>query len=207
MLRASIDLFAAGYSRPEDQDVAFQRIYRRLYTVHYPLAKADLRRLEKLRPVLQRNATEYGLDWLALAALAFKESTLDPKAQGAGGATGLMQITPSAARSVGVDNIKVLDNNVLAASRYMARLRREFFSSPRLDEHERLAFVLAAYNLGPERVQSLRAEARRRGLNANQWFFQVERVAMEQLGMGVVSYVSAVNKYFVAFDRERYRIE
>jgi membrane-bound lytic murein transglycosylase MltF len=44
-------------------------------------------------------------------------------------------------------------------------------------------------------------------LNPNQWFFQVERIAAEQLGMGVVSYVNSVNKYFFAFHRERNALE
>ncbi|MFB3390385.1 hypothetical protein Q7C23_23300, partial [Flavobacterium sp. LAR06] len=70
-----------------------------------------------------------------------------------------------------------------------------------------MAFVLAAYNMGPERVQGMRAEARRRGLNPDQWFFQVERIAMEQVGMGAVSYVNSVNKYYLAFDRERESLE
>ena len=61
--------------------------------------------------------------------------------------------------------------------------------------------------MGPERVQGMRAEARRRGLNPNQWFFQVERIAMEQVGMGPVSYVNSVNKYFLAFDRVRGSLE
>jgi hypothetical protein len=32
-------------------------------------------------------------------------------------------------------------------------------------------------------------------------------VAMEQMGMGVVSYVNSVNKYYLAFNRERYLLE
>jgi membrane-bound lytic murein transglycosylase MltF len=118
-----------------------------------------------------------------------------------------MQITASAAQSVGVSNSKSLEGNVQAAAKYMAMLRRRFFASPQIAEAERLAFVLAAYNMGPARVQGLRAEARRRGLNPNQWFFQVERVAMEQVGMGVVGYVSSVNKYQLAFARERESLE
>jgi membrane-bound lytic murein transglycosylase MltF len=86
-------------------------------------------------------------------------------------------------------------------------IRRKFFNSPKLNERERMAFTLAAYNIGPERVQGMRAEARRRGLNPNQWFFQVERIAMEQVGMGAVSYVNSVNKYYLAFDRERESLE
>jgi membrane-bound lytic murein transglycosylase MltF len=208
MLRASIDRFIKGYKAPGDQDSAFQRIYRRSYKVRNPTVnRTDRQRLERVRSVLQKHGELQDLDWLQLAAVAYKESTLNPAARGASGATGLMQITPAAARSVGVGNIQALDNNVLAATRYMARIRREFFSSRQIAEAERMAFVLAAYNMGPQRVQGLRAEARRRGLNPNRWFFQVERVAMEQMGMGVVSYVNAVNKYYLAYDRERFLLE
>ncbi|KPA90861.1 transglycosylase SLT domain-containing protein [Pseudomonas fuscovaginae] len=207
MLLASIDRFFKTYKSPSDQDAAFLRIYRRLYQVHYPLARDDRQKLEKLRPVLQRHAQAQGIDWLNLAALAFKESALDPNARGASGATGLLQITPSAAQRVGVGNIQNVDNNVQAAARYLAMIRRKFFASPKLNERERMAFVLAAYNMGPERVQGMRTEARRRGLNPNQWFFQVERVAMEQVGMAPVNYVNSVNKYYLAFDRERGSLE
>ncbi|MDE1165657.1 MAG: transglycosylase SLT domain-containing protein [Pseudomonas sp.] len=207
MLHATVDRFLQTYRTPSDQDAAFVRVYRRLYQVHYPLAKDDRQRLEKLRPVLQRHAREQGMDWLNLAALAFKESDLDPTVRGAGGATGLLQITPSAAQRVGVSNIQNVDNNVQAGAKYLSMIRRKFFASNQLNERERMAFTLAAYNIGPERVQAMRAEAKRRGLNPNQWFFQVERVAMEQVGMGPVSYVNSVNKYYLAFDRERDSLE
>ena len=207
MLRASADRFLSGYRAPENQDAAFVRVYRRLYRLQNPLEDVGRQRLERVRPTLQRHAHQQGIDWLSLAALAFKESTLNPQARGAAGATGLMQVTPAAARSVGVSDVATLDNNVLASAKYLASIRRGFFSSPRLNERERMAFVLAAYNMGPQRVQSLRAEARRRGLNPDQWFFQVERIAMETIGMGVVSHVNAVNKYYLAYNRERNLLE
>ncbi|WP_434563114.1 transglycosylase SLT domain-containing protein [Pseudomonas sp. R1-6] len=207
MLRASIDRFLVTYKAPSNEDAAFLRIYRRLYQVHYPLARANRQRLEQLRPVLQKHAQAQGMDWLNLAALAFKESALQPNARSGSGPTGLMQITPSAAQRVGVNDIRNLDGNVQAGAKYLAMIRRKFFASPKLNERERMAFVLAAYNMGPERVQGMRAEARRRGLNPNQWFFQVERIAMEQVGMGAVSYVNSVNKYYLAFDRERESLE
>lgn len=207
MLRASIDRFLVGYRKPANEDAEFLRIYRRLYQVHYPLAKADRQRLEKLRPTLQKHADAQSMDWLNLAALAFKESALQPSARSGSGPTGLMQITPSAAQRVGVNNIQNLDANVQAGAKYLAMIRRKFFNSPKLNERERMAFTLAAYNIGPERVQGMRAEARRRGLNPNQWFFQVERIAMEQVGMGPVSYVNSVNKYYLAYDRERESLE
>lgn len=207
MLRASADRFLNVYNTPENLDAAFVRVYRRLYRVQHPLDRVGRQRLEKVRPTLQRHGELQEIDWLNLAALAFKESTLNPSARGASGATGLMQMTPATARSMGVSDIGKLDNNVLASAKYLASIRRKFFASSRLNERERMAFVLAAYNLGPQRVQSMRAEARRRGLNPDQWFFQVERIAMETVGMGVVSYVNAVNKYYLAYTRERYLLE
>lgn len=207
MFQAAVDRFLAGYRAPDNQDAAFERIYRRQYRVHNPLARKDRQRLEALRPVLQKHGGDQQFDWLNLAALAFKESTLDPKARGTGGAHGLMQITPSAAQRVGVSNTATVDGNVQASARYLAMLRRKFFASAQLNERERMAFILAAYNLGPERVQAMRAEARRRGLNGNQWFFQTERVAMEQVGMGPVNFVNSVNKYYLAFNRERASLE
>ncbi|MBF7729462.1 transglycosylase SLT domain-containing protein [Pseudomonas sp. N040] len=202
ILLASANFFLRNYSPPASADAAFQRAYRGQYKVRNPLSAADQRRLEKLRPVLQRHAGAQQFDWLLLAALAYKESSLNPAARGKGGPLGLMQITPAAARSVGVSNIQQLDNNVQAAARYLARLRRNF-ANPQIAERERLAFTLAAYNLGPQRVQAMRAEARRRGLNANQWFFQVERVAAEQLGLQPVTYVNSLNKYYQAFAEQR----
>lgn len=206
-LQANADAFLKGYRAPSNQDAAFGRAYQPMYKLHQPLNEVGRQRLEKVRPTLQRYAKKHQFDWLGLAALAFKESTLDPAARGSSGGVGLMQITPNTAKSVGVSGIHNLDNNVQASARYLADIRRNFFSSPDISERDRLAFTLAAYNLGPERVAGLREAARRRGLNPNQWFFQVERVAMETIGMGVVSYVNSVNKYFLAYSRERRALE
>lgn len=206
-LLATVDRFLQGYRAPDNQDAAFERIYRRQYRVHDPLASKNRQRLTALRAVLQKHGEAQQIDWLNLAALAFKESTLNPAARGTGGAHGLMQITPSAAQRVGVSNTATVDGNVQASARYLALIRRKFFASAKINERERMAFVLAAYNLGPERVQAMRAEARRRGLNGDQWFFQTERIAMEQVGMGPVNFVNSVNKYFVAFNRERAALE
>lgn len=206
-LRDSIDHFLQSYRTPNNQDVAFQRLYKGAYTLRSPLARPDRQRLEKVRSVLQTHAAEQHLDWLDLAALAFKESNLNPAAHGSGGPTGLLQITPSAAQHVGVGDVYTLDNNVEAAAKYLAMLKRRYFNGPKITERDRMAFALAAYNMGPERVQSLRAKARSQGLNPNQWFFQVERVAMQNGGATAVSYVNSVNKYYLAYDQERQSLE
>ena len=93
-----------------------------------------------------------------------------------------------------------------ASARYLANIRRNHFASPRLNERERMAFILAAYNLGPQRVQSMRAEARRRGLNGPVVLpGQAHRHGNGR--HGVVAYVNSVNKYYLAYQRERYLLE
>ncbi|WP_426149550.1 transglycosylase SLT domain-containing protein [Pseudomonas sp. DC3000-4b1] len=206
-LTESVRAFTSQYKPAANQDKALLEGCRDLYQTRNPLDRDDRARLEALRPVLQRNAREQGLDWLDLAALAYKESDLTPGARGGSGASGPLQITPAAARRVGVKQMDDVDDSVRAAARYLALIRRNFFNSKHMDERERMAFVLAAYNLGPERVQRLRAQARQRGLDPDRWFFQVERVAMESLGLAPVRYVNNVNKYYLAFNRARDSLE
>lgn len=206
-LSDSVRQFLGQYRPPANQDKALLDGCRTLYQTRYPLHNDDRQRLEALRPVLQRNARQQGLDWLDLAALAYKESDLEPAARGGGGASGPLQITPAAARRVGVKSVNAVDDSVRAAARYLALIRSRFFNSKHMDERERMAFVLAAYNMGPERVQRFRAQARQRGLDPNRWFFQVERIALENVGLAPVSYVNNVNKYYLAFDRARESLE
>ena len=203
ILLASVNFFLRNYDPQASVDNAFRRAYRNQYKVHDPLSGSSQRRLEKVRPVLQKYAAEEQFDWLLLAAIAYKESNLNPAARGSHGATGLMQVTPVAARAVGMSDFHSLDDNVQTSAKYLARIRRNFFSNPQIEARERQAFILAGYNLGPQRVQSLRAEARRRGLNANQWFFQVERIAAEKFGLQTVTYVNSLNKYYQAFVEQR----
>lgn len=201
-LLARIDRFARTYQSPANRDAAFERLYRRIYKLHNIKGTVEVQRLKKVRPVLERIARQQNLDWTLLAAIAYKESTLNPNAKGSNGATGLMQVTPVAARAVGVSQFASLEGNVLASAKYLSQIRKQHFASASIPEGDRYAFMLAAYNMGPGRVVAMRAEARRRGLDPNRWYFQVERVAMEQMGLQVAHYVSAINKYRLIYARD-----
>ena len=60
-------------------------------------------------------------------------------------------------------------------------------------------FAFAAYNAGPARIQKLRSQATREGLDANQWFNNVEVVAARDVGREPVDYVRNILKYWVAY--------
>lgn len=201
-LLARVDRFARNYRASADRDTNFQRLYRRMYRLHNIKGDVEMRRLKAVRPVLERVARQQNLDWSLLAAIGYKESTLNPNARGGAGAVGLMQVTPIAAKAAGVSEYRSLEGNVQASAKYLSLIRKQHFASSQISEQDRQGFMLAAYNLGPGRVDALRAEAKRRGLDSNRWYFQVERVAMEQMGLQVPHYVSSVNKYQLIYKRD-----
>ncbi len=69
----------------------------------------------------------------------------------------------------------------------------------RMNALDKSLMTLASYNAGPARIRALRQEADRRGLDANIWFGNVERVVSERIGRETVRYVGNVYKYYVAY--------
>ncbi len=69
----------------------------------------------------------------------------------------------------------------------------------RMNALDKSLMTLASYIAGPARIRALRQEADRRGLDANIWFGNVERVVSERIGRETVRYVGNVYKYYVAY--------
>jgi len=68
-----------------------------------------------------------------------------------------------------------------------------------MDDLDKGLLTFASYNAGPGRVNQLREKARKRGLDPNKWFNNVELVAAEQIGRETVQYVSNIYKYYLAY--------
>ncbi|MBX3051821.1 MAG: transglycosylase SLT domain-containing protein [Caldilineaceae bacterium] len=105
--------------------------------------------------MFQDVARLYGVDWRQLASQAYRESRLNPNAQGSAGEYGLMQILPSTwnewAPLVKVDNPWDPYSNILVGAAYYSYIHSYFsdlgYSDPQ--------WALAAYNWGPERTLGL----------------------------------------------------
>ena len=74
-----------------------------------------------------------------------------------------------------------------------------YYDDEPMDDLNKVLFAFAAYNCGPGRVRQLRREAAARGLDANVWFGNVERIAAEKMGRETVTYVSNIYKYYVSY--------
>lgn len=175
------------------------------------LAGDRLDQLSSEEPYFRKYGEQYGFDWLMLAAQAYQESRLDNSKKSRAGAVGIMQVLPSTARSIGVENFRSVDGNIQAGARYMRHLVDTYFPEEDLDPMNRWIFALAGYNAGATRISRLRRQAAADGLDPNQWFDNVEREAARHVGSEPVNYVRNVMKYYLAyrltFEREQLRRE
>ncbi len=156
-----------------------------------------LDKLAFFAPVLQLAASANNLDWLLLAAIGQRETGL-AEVRRKSGPTGVMQVDPATARRMGVRNPHDTSQNITAAARYLDHLRK-MFTNPDIGADDQLYFMLAAYNAGEGRLQGLRKEAAAAGLDPNRWHGHVEVVARRSVGENVVNYVTAVSRYYRAY--------
>ena len=63
----------------------------------------------------------------------------------------------------------------------------------------RALFAFASYNMGPGNAIRMRNEAKKRGLDPDQWFNNVEIVTAEKIGMETTTYVRNIFKYYAAY--------
>ena len=182
-------------------NMLFKKYYQSEKFIKNPGAEEEREKLHQVTVFFKKYADQYEFDYLALVAQAFQESGLDQSVRSPAGAVGIMQLLPSTAADskVGIPNIESVESNIHAGAKYMALLRDTYFNEPELTEKDRLAFLWAAYNAGPNKVRKLRKQASEMGLDPNRWFFNVEHVAREVIGQETVRYVSNIYKYYIAY--------
>ena len=130
---------------------------------HKPLSPAMSRQLgehpnlKKFEPLLQKAASEFGLQPALLKAIMAAESGFNPAAVSPKGAIGLMQVMPATAERYGLQRgarisleQKLADpqTNIRLSARYLRDLSRLFPGEPEL--------VIASYNAGEGAVQKYR---------------------------------------------------
>ncbi len=108
-----------------------------------PLASATPKRARAYDPMVERLGREAGVPPALVKAVIHAESAFNPGAVSHKGAMGLMQLMPATARSLGVLEPFIAEQNIAGGARYLRTLREQFGS---------WTMALAAYNAGPEAV-------------------------------------------------------
>ncbi len=96
-------------------------------------------------PLIEQAAARYDVDPAVLHGLIQQESDFNPSAQSSAGATGLTQLMPGTAASLGVANPLNPAESIEGGARYLSQLTTQFGGNT--------ANALAAYNAGPGAVQ------------------------------------------------------
>ena len=123
--------------------------------------------------IIKREAAEAGWDWKLVAAIIHKESGFDAQAVSYAGASGLMQLMPETAESLGVEDIFDPVQNIRGGMALLSWLDKQF-ESEIPDRAERLRFVLASYNVGLGHVKDAQRLAVKYGKNPVKWEEQVD---------------------------------
>jgi len=179
--------------------VLFQKYLKSTKFVKNAAADAEKRRFLETVQFFKTYSDKYDMDYLLMAAQGFQESQLNQSVKSKVGAVGVMQVMPATGQELKVGDVSQLEPNVHAGVKYMRFMIDQYFEKEPMDRMNKALFAFAAYNAGPARIQSLRKEAAKRGLDPNQWFNNVEVVASEKIGRETVTYVANIYKYYVAY--------
>jgi soluble lytic murein transglycosylase-like protein len=96
-------------------------------------------------PIILKAANRYEVDPAIIKAIIMAESGYNPNAVSKSGAIGLMQLMPTTARELGVDDIFNPEQNINAGVRYFKQMLKRFDGNT--------ALALAAYNAGSAKVR------------------------------------------------------
>ena len=201
-LKTSLDRFLRSRrSGSRFGNIYFRQYFKETRWIDNPLSPTDHAKFSRYVPLFRKYGAKYGFDWMLLAAVAYQESQMKNRRRSHAGAVGLMQVMPATAgdANVAIDNIRDPEQNVHAGTKYLALLRDVYFPAREFDPEERIRFILAAYNAGPNMIARCRRLTRRMGRDPSKWFGHTELATRRLVGNETVRYVSNVVKYYLAY--------
>jgi membrane-bound lytic murein transglycosylase MltF len=178
-------------------NIMMKRYYSDINKIVNPKSENYQKKLKELVALFNKYGKKYNIDPMLLAAQAFQESRFNNKAKSRVGAVGIMQVLPSTAkdRNVNIKNIQKLENNIEAGAKYMRFVADHYFDDPNISEFDKILFVFASYNAGPNRV----ARVRKKASDPNSWFDSVDMKVASAAGSEPIKYVKNIYIYYIAF--------
>lgn len=124
-------------------------------------------RLPEIQAFFKKYAEQNDIPWTLLAAKAYQESHWDPDAVSPTGVKGIMMLTWTTAQSLGISNREDPEQSIKGGAHYFGQLLDRVPKS--IPEKQRLAFAMAAYNIGMGHIYDARKLARELGKDPDSW--------------------------------------
>jgi len=124
-------------------------------------------RLVKYENIFIDAGKKYNIPWKLLAAISYQESHWNPNAKSFTGVRGMMMLTRSTAKILGVKNRVDPKQSIVGGTRHLKQMIK--FVPKEIEGENRLKFALAAYNVGMGHIHDARKLAKRLGYNQNIW--------------------------------------
>jgi membrane-bound lytic murein transglycosylase MltF len=199
-LAAEIEDFHKNWAAKQGViDYRLAQYMKRVKELKDPTGTGEWKRFKDTLALFEKYGSQYGFDPLMLAAQGYQESTLDQNAKSAVGAIGVMQLMPATGTELKVGDIRQIEPNIHAGSKYMDQLMAKYFPDANFSAGNRPLFAFASYNCGPGNIAKMRKETAKRGLDPDKWFNNVEIVTAEKIGIETTTYVRNIYKYYVAY--------
>ena len=152
-------------------DQITERFYGHLDHLNYVGALTFVRHVEKRLPkyetLFRTYADEFSIDWRLLAAVGYQESHWRPKATSPTGVRGLMMLTRSTAKYVGVKNRLSAEQSIQGGAKYLDMVHNRI--PDQIEEPDRTWFALASYNVGFGHLEDARKLTEQAGKNPDRW--------------------------------------
>lgn len=163
----------------------------------WSIIQSDLsKRMPIYKASLKKSAQKYDLDWHFLAALAYQESYLRPDTVSPTGVRGIMMLTNSTAKAMGVTNRTDPDQSIHGGAKYFDLMMSRYTHIP---VHDRYWYALVAYNMGPGATDAIMKRLKAQGKNPNDWIQMYDYLNRNQARNGrykqAVQYVTRIRAY------------
>lgn len=148
-----------------------ERFYGHLDRLNYVGARTFMHhvknRLPKYEALFRDYAQEIGMDWRLLAAIGYQESHWRPNAVSPTGVRGLMMLTRTTARYIGINNRLDAEESIQGGARYFKKVHAKI--PDRIPEPDRTWFALASYNVGYGHLEDARRLTEAAGRDPDRW--------------------------------------
>jgi membrane-bound lytic murein transglycosylase F len=170
-LKDALEEWFSDYIKSGKLDDVMHRYYGYIERFDYVEARAYQRKIKSHLPryqkLFKKAAQRYNISWTLLAAQSYQESHWRAKAKSPTGVRGMMMLTRTTAKQLGIKNRLNPEASIMGGAYYLDNLRKRLPES--VTEPDRTWLALAAYNVGMGHIWDARKLARQLGKNPDRW--------------------------------------